>query len=523
MVLEETTHPIYDAIVIGSGFGGSMVAYVLVNAGLKVLMLERGDWVPRGPHNWAPDGSVDLTPYYTKETPYRVLAGGNSDIMGSYTCVGGPSIFYGAVSMRFREADCEPKSEIVADSGARWPITYDDLEPYYTQAEKILDIAGEADTDPTEPYRSAPYPQNLNELSHTSRKIREAARALGLRPFRLPLAINYSSNSKQNTCVACTTCDTFACSVQAKNDLATRVIPDLIKKGLELKEKTVAVKLLFKVNQLFTVECYDKKINQKVTYTAKLFILSAGALASPHLLLASDLQRFNPGGHTVGHYLMRHCNAIVFGIFPHRPNKDKQFHKQLGIHDFYFGHYTIKKPAGKLGSMQQVQTPPIGLVHALLPKPLGQILGLGVEHLTGLLVMAEDQPQYRNQVTIDRNKSDRFGLPQLLVTHYYTERDYAARRALIKKAKRILNKAGAWFYYVHKIKTFSHAVGTVRMGEDPKTSALDPNCQFRGINNLYVVDGSFMPTSGGLNPSLTISANALRVGEYIVRNFKKGK
>jgi choline dehydrogenase-like flavoprotein len=515
----ETNQKAYDAIIIGSGFGGSMMAHVLVNAGLSVLMLERGDWVPRGPHNWAPEGSVDLTPFYSKETPYRVLAGGNSKIMGAYTCVGGPSVFYGGVSMRLREADFQPDDEIVRDSGACWPFKYGELEPYYSRAEHILNIAGEAGRDPTEPYRSAPYPQALNDLSDTSKMIQQAAEDLGLQPFRLPLAINYSSNNERTPCEACTTCDTFACAVQAKNDMATCVLPKLINKGLELKVNTVAVKLILDGHRLNAVECLDKKANGKETYTAKLFILSAGAMASPHLLLASELQRLNPAGHTVGRYLMRHCNAIAFGFFPSPPDRANQFHKQLGIHDFYFGHPTINAPFRKLGSMQQVQTPPIGLVHALLPKPLGQILGIGVKHLTGLLVMAEDQPRYENHVAIDRRTTDRFGLPQLLVTHYHTKRDYGARKALLNKAKEILRQAGALFCYFHKIKTFSHAVGTVRMGADPKTSALDPNCRFRGVENLFVVDGSFMPTSGGLNPSLTISANALRVGEYIVQNF----
>ncbi|MCG3118964.1 MAG: hypothetical protein ALAOOOJD_01260 [bacterium] len=234
------------------------------------------------------------------------------------------------------------------------------------------------------------------------------------------------------------------------------------------------------------------------------------------MLLASDLQNLNPAGDTVGRYLMRHCNAIVFGFFPRRPNPDKQFHKQLGIHDFYFGHPSIKHPAGKLGSMQQLQTPPVGLVQAHLPKPLGQWLSPAVEHLTGLLVMAEDQPQYDNHVAIDHSRTDRYGLPQLTVTHHYTARDVAACQALIKKARQILRKAGAVFCYVHQIKTFSHAVGTVRMGKDATTSPLDEFCRFRGVENLYVVDASFMPTSAGLNPSLTIAANALRVGEYLV-------
>ncbi len=506
----------YDAIIIGSGFGGCMTAHELVNAGKKVLMLERGDWVKRGPENWAPDASIDLTPYYSKEVPYRVLAGGNSDVMGAYSCVGGPSVFYGAVSMRFREADFESEPEIAGDSGAEWPYGYQDLEPFYCHAEEILGVAGDGAVDPTEPVRSKPYPQGPVPLSETSQMIGAAAESLGLRPFRMPLAINYSERNGQSACERCPTCDTFACAIEAKNDLATRVIPKLLQQGMHLAANTIAIRLVQENGRVTAVSCFDKKEQRPVRYRSKAVILSAGSLASPHLLLASDLQHLNPGGRTVGRYLTRHCNAIAFGFFTRRPNPKNEFHKQLGIHDFYFGHPSIARPAGKLGSMQQLQTPPIGLVHHMVPRPFGKLIGLGVPHLTGLLVMAEDQPQFDNHVAIDKSKIDCFGLPQLLITHRYSERDYAARAGLLQKAKEILKHAGAMFCYLHKIKTFSHAVGTVRAGTNPETSALDQFCQYRGVENLFVVDGSFMPTSGGLNPSLTISANALRVGRYLL-------
>lgn len=510
---------VYDAIVIGSGFGGSMVAYQLVQAGLKVLLLERGDWVTRGSHNWAGDGSLELTPYATMETPYRVLAGGTSEIMGLNSCVGGPSVFYGTVSLRFREGDFDVHPEIVGDSDARWCWNYSDFEPYYTRVEQILNIAGESGNDPTEPYRSLPYPQNLNELSYPAKMIAQASRELGLQPFRLPVAINYSSTQERNVCIACNTCDSFACAISAKNDLATCVLPMLMDKGLVLKANTVATQLVTQGTKIVAVECFDKQTNQTCRYQAKQFILAAGALASPHLILASELQQFNPGGHTIGHYLMRHCNGIVFGLFPSDPNPDKQFHKQIGIQDFYFGHPSISNPSGKLGNLQQLETPPVALVEAYLPKPVGKLVSPLAKRLTGLQVIAEDQPKYNNHVAIDRTKSDRFGLPQLTITHHHTQRDEVARKALIKKAKEILRQAGALFFYVHQIKTFSHAVGTVRMGDNPQTSALDPYCRFRGLDNLYVVDGSFMPTSAGVNPSLTIAANGLRVGEQIVNRI----
>ena len=505
----------YDAIVIGSGFGGSMAAYQLVNAGKSVLMLERGDWVARGPENWSAQGSVDLTPFYSKEVPYQVLAGGNNDVMGAYTCVGGPSVFYGTVSMRFREADFQPAPEIVGTSNARWPIRYEELESFYTLAEDIIGVSGETGQDPTEPRRTGPYNLRLGPLSETSKKIGAAAERLGLRPFRLPLAINYQKRNGRAPCENCTTCDTFACAIGAKNDLATRVLPGLLDSGLDLRTNAIAVDMSEENGRIAKVTFIDKITSEAHPVTGRAVVLAAGALASPHLLLSSGLEKSNPGGDVVGRYLTRHCNAIAFGFFLKKPDPKGEFHKQLGIHDFYFGHPTIAQPTGKLGSMQQLQTPPVALVHNMVPAPFGKVIGLGVPHLTGLLVMAEDQPQYDNRVEIDPARTGRYGLPQLLVTHHYTRRDYDARSALLRKASAILREAGALFCYEHKIKTFSHAVGTIRMGEDPEQSALDHHCNFRGIDNLFVTDGSFMPTSGGLNPSLTIAANALRVGRYL--------
>ena len=514
------TRSVFDAIIIGSGFGGSMVAHSLVEAGLDVLMLERGDWVPRGPHNWATDGTLDLTPFATSEPPYRVLAGGNHDFVGPYSCVGGPGVFYGGVSLRFREADFEPDADLLGDSGASWPYHYSTLEPFYTKAEQILDVAGEVGTDPTEPFRSAPYPQPAAELSDTSRMIADAARSLELHPFRLPLAINYRRDDGRSACVACTTCDTFACAIGAKNDLATGVLPEAMSRGLQVKHNTVATRLVHENGRVVGVECVEKATGARRCYRAAKYFLSGGALGSAHLLLASGLDRVNPAGDLVGRNLMRHCSAIAFGVFPRRPNKRQQFHKQLAIHDLYFGHPSISSPRGKLGGLQQLQTPPVGLIRDALPRPLGQLISPAIDHVTGLVVMAEDQPQAANHMSVEWEHRDRFGLPRLTIEHRYTRRDDAARAALVGKAKQILRRAGARFVYVHKIKTFSHALGTARFGPDASTSVLDEWCGFRGAENLHVVDASFMPTSAGLNPSLTISANALRVGEHVARGAR---
>lgn len=492
----------YDAIVIGSGFGGAMAAHVLVEAGWSVLMLERGDWVDRGANNWTADGVGPLTEHYSAD--FR-----------TFHCVGGPSVFYGGVAFRFRPEDFEHTPEIAGASGARWPWDYHDLEPYYTEAERLLGVAGAVGADPTEGERSGPYPQRPAALAPVSERIGRAARELGCTPFPLPLAINHTRLSGRRSCVACGTCDGFACAIEAKNDLATVVLQPLQRRGLDLRARSVVTRLIASRGRVTGVEAVDCDTGRATTYTAGVVILAAGALATPHLLLASGLGRLNPAGPTIGRYLMRHNNQIVFGIFPKPPNPGGGFHKQLAIHDYYFGHRSISYPAGKLGGIQQLATPPVSLVRAQLPPIVGSVLAPWVNHLTGLLTIAEDQPRHGNRVELDAAASDRFGLPRLRVTHRYSDRDLAAGRALTGRARAILRRAGAWGFYCHRIETYSHAVGTVRTGIDPNTSPLDGDCRFRGLENLWVVDGSVMPTSAGVNPSLTIAAIALRAARHL--------
>lgn len=527
----------YDAIVIGSGFGGGAVAHALVEAGARVLMLERGDPVPRGPHNWEPDGSLDLTPFVSRETRYEVRSaaaqprrrglsglvggffneGGARRTIGGYHCVGGPSVFYGAVSFRLRERDFRPEPEIAGDSGAAWPFDYATLAPWYDAAETLLGVAGELGGDPTEPPRGQGFPGKLNRLSATSRRIAGAAERLGLHPFRLPLAINFGQDTGRSACVACTTCDTFACAVGAKNDVATAILEPLLQRGLELRAGHVVTRLVREGRRVATVEGVVAATGERFVCTGRQVILAAGALATPHLLLASELHQVNPAGEVVGRYLTRHCNGIAFGLFRERIDPERTFHKQLGIHDYYFGHPALPGPPGKLGGIQQVQSPPVGLIRHHLPPILGPVLGaLLVPRTTGLLVMAEDQPRAHNHVTVDRSRRDRFGLPRPVIHHRHTARDEAAREALMGAAERILRSAGAVWVYRHLIDTFSHAAGTVRMGTDSRSAPLDPDCRFRGLDNLWVVDASVLPACGGVNPSLTITANALRVGRSLL-------
>jgi len=508
----------FDLIVIGSGFGGAMAAAPAVFAGKRVLMIEAGDWVERGPHNWAASGMSEKTSYYDRAAGLVVTAGGYGSNVGVYRNVGGASVFYGGVGMRMREADFGPVPEIDADSGARWPYHYGDLERHYSEAEQLLGIAGTTGEDPTEPPRSVPYPFAPGALAPISRRIADAARTLGLHPFRLPLAINYQVSELRAACVACGTCDGFACAVEAKNDVSTVLLPRLQQNGLTLMTRTPAIRLEHSNGRVTGVVCPGHAAGTQ-RFSSRVVAVACGALTTPRLLLASGIDRVNPAGHAIGRYLMRHCNAVVMGLFASRPAPQGEFHKQIGIHDYYFGHPSVSAPAGRLGCLQQFGTPEHAVVRDYLPFGFGRVIAPIVSRTTGFIVMAEDRPQKENGVWLTGPVSGPDALPPASVRHEYDARDLAARDALVRAARRILRRAGALKTYSHPIKTFSHALGTVRMGTDPATAPLDEWGAVRGLENLFVTDASALPRAGGVNPSLTIAANALRTGHHLAERL----
>ena len=511
----------FDAVIIGSGFGGALAARVLVEAGWSVLLIERGDWVPRGPQASSIESFVILSPHYAHDAGYRVSNGTHAPRpVGALFCVGGASVFYGGVSFRFRETDFSPPPEITGDSSAEWPIGYADLEPFYTEAERLLGVAGASEGNPTAPWRSAPFPAPPNPFSPLSARLAEAARSLGLHPFPLPMAINFGQEPAQHPCIRCGHCDGWPCPVSAKNDVATRVVRPLLERGLTLLPRTAAVRLVEQAGRITGVECVDLDSRRRFTVQGREVLLGAGALATPQLLLASGLDRVNSGGATVGRYLMRHANSVVFGLLREKFPRDG-LGKDLAVLDYYAGD-SSDAPAGPLGSIQSVPTPPIGVIATQVPWPLPWIAGLFLPRAAGFITLAEDQPQAGNRVMLDSEATDGVGLPALSIVHRYSPRDLAAARALRRRARTILRTAGAWLFYHHPIRTFSHALGTVRMGWDAQTSALDRWCRFRGVENLRVVDGSVFPTSAAVNPSLTIAANALRVATALAAGPQPG-
>jgi len=489
----------YDVAIIGSGFGGASMAWSLTRAGLKTTLIERGGWAARDHADW--DAlKILIEKRYGSDSPVMVSQyGGAAEEDRQNEAVGGLSVFYGGAVFRLRETDFR-----------HWPFDYSELEKWYAMAEELYEVHGEVGVDPLEPPRSTGYPVGLPGMTRPARRIMKAAERLGYHPFAIPMAINYEENDRSK-CESCFTCDGFPCRIGAKNDTAVTALRKADQANLHVMAGTIAARLNEENGRVVSVECIDKKSGERSTVVADTFVVSCGAVHSPAVLLRSGIERFDRSG-CLGRNLMRHCNAIVGSLFPFRVNPDGVNHKQVAILDFY--EDMREETGAAVGVIQDMCMPPAPAVRHLAPKGFRYLASAFSTCIQSLLCIAEDAPRLQNRVTLGSGRDD-FGLPITEIAHEYSAEDLMRRDFMVKVAKMILRKAGGLVPKVREIGSFSHAVGSVRFGDDPKIAVLDPYCRVFGTENLHVVDGSFMPTSGGVNPSLTIAANALRVAAEI--------
>ncbi|MEE2754800.1 MAG: GMC family oxidoreductase [Candidatus Latescibacterota bacterium] len=487
----------YDVAIVGSGFGGSTTACRLAEAGANTVLIERGGWAHRDDDDWDAK-SILLDKRYKSDSPVDInLYGEERGLDYPNETVGGMSVFYGGASLRLRESDLE-----------RWPISYQDLAPFYEEAEALLGVHGQAGADPLEPVREKPYPFGPIPLSAPAGRIHEAAESLGHKPFHIPLAINFSDDNRPK-CILCTTCDGYPCRIEAKNDLTTTVLSRAQAAGLKILANSVVTRFERAGSRVKSLSAIDKTSGQPVTITADRFVLAAGAIHSPAILLRSGFS-----APYIGKCLMRHYNVIIACVFPFQTNPDHTFHKQTCLTDFY---EKLREETGTaVGVIQDIYTPDLAVMKAHAPSWAKWVMSLTHRYMQNLLCVAEDDPRKENGVILT-GKKDSYGLEVAKVTHDYTEADKRRSNILAVAAKDILQEAGGRFPYRYRIDTFSHGVGSLRMGSGEADSALDVNCRLHGSENLYVSDGSFMPTSGGVNPSLTIAANGLRVSDHLVR------
>jgi choline dehydrogenase-like flavoprotein len=482
-----TSNNHYDVIIIGTGAGGGTLAYSLAPSGKKILLLERGDYVPREKDNWS-TRAVNLEGKYNTKEAWRDSDGKELHPHTNYF-VGGNTKFYGAALFRLRKEDF---GEIRHHGGISpaWPITYDELEPYYTKAEHLYQVHGTRGEDPTDPWASAPY--KYAAVSHEPRiqHLHDDLERAGLRPFHVPLGIRIDEkNARKSLCIRCNTCDGHPCLINAKSDAQTICVdPALEHENVSLVTNAKVLRLETNGNAREVSKVVVDRNGVREEYSANIIVISCGAVNSAALLLRSANDS--------------HPNGLANGS------------DVVGRH--YMGHISF---VGKLDADTLKAGAP-----AIAP---GWSLDLMAKHSLDFWLTSEDLPDADNRVTVDRNG-------QISVSYKLNNVEGHDRlKAQLQKAMKQTN-CDVHGHECHQglfarnlylgqrlpLAAVAHQNGTVRFGDDPKTSALDRNCKAHELDNLYVVDASFFPSSGAVNPALTIMANALRVGDHLLERLK---
>jgi choline dehydrogenase-like flavoprotein len=496
----------FDLIIVGTGAGGGTLAYALRHNGLRILLIERGDYLPQEPQNWEPKVVFDEKRYKPDEVWYG--ADGKSFQPGVHYFVGGNTKVYGAALPRLRREDFGALEHEGGTSPA-WPITYDDLEPYYCRAEEIYHVHGEPGEDLTEPPRSQAYPFPAVPHEPAIAALGERLRANGLHPFHLPMGVDLREGGR---CIRCKTCDGFPCQVLAKGEADVCCVRPALEGGaITLWTRTKAQRVLTDLGGKRVIGIEVEREGQRQTVTAKTYVIAAGAVNSALLLLRSATSA-HPNGLAnssglVGRNYMVHNNTALMAIDPMRKNPTV-FQKTMAVNDFYLRGPDFAYPMGNIQMLGKLQAGMLTAAKPLVPRPILQGMA---DRSVDWWVMSEDLPSEENRVTLEGEKVVVHWQPNNLVAH----------NRLIAAAKEMMKAAGYPVVLIERmgIATNSHQCGTARFGADPATSVLDPYCRTHDVENLYVMDSSFFPSSASMNPALTIAAQALRVAEKMVREM----
>jgi len=516
----------YDVIIIGSGAGGGTLAYALAPSGKRILLLERGDFVRREKANWD-SRAVAVEGRYNTTEVWRDANGRDLHPHTNYN-VGGNTKFYGAALFRLRREDFGPVRHHGGISPA-WPISYEDLEPYYTRAEVLYQVHGLRGEDPLDPPASAPYPwpavshePRIQELSdHFARE--------GLRPFHVPLAVRLDeSHPYRSPCIRCGTCDGFPCLLHGKADAeVVCVAPALAYPNVTLLTNARASRLETDPTGRAVTAVHVERHGVPETYSADIVVLSCGAINSAALLLRSANDRHPAGlansSDVVGRHYMGHINSVLMAVSL-CPNPTV-FQKTLALNDFYFDSPEWEYPMGHVSFVGKLDGVMLSAgAPAVVP---GFTLDAMAHHSLDFWLTSEDLPDPENRVTIDAEGR--------IVLRYRPNNEEGHKR-LVRKVEWLMGRQASC--RAHRAGCFrgvfarslfvgqriplagvAHQNGTVRFGHDARTSALDVHCKAHDLDNLYVVDASFFPSCGAVNPALTIMANALRVGDHLLERL----
>ena len=511
----------FDVLIIGSGAGGGSLAHQLAPSGLKILVLERGDWLPRERENWDADAVMQQGRYVSKDTWFD--RHGKPFQPGSHYFVGGATKMYGAAHFRLRQRDFEELHHHDGISPA-WPLRYSDFEPYYQRAEQLFHVHGLRGEDPTDPPSSAPFP--YPPVSHEPRmqKLVDDLRAIGLHPSHAPCGVMLDEiNPALSRCIRCNRCDGFPCLVHAKGDAEVcSMRPALQASNVSLLTRAQVKRLITDASGRTVTAVELKRDGEPLRYSADIVVVSCGAANSARLLLMSANDKHPRGlansSDQVGRNYMFH-NSKAMVALAHEPNTTV-FQKTVCINDWYFGSEDFDYP---MGNIQMTGKTDGSIMKGYVPQetffmPTWSMDKIA-EHALDFWVSSEDLPDPNNRVTI--NAEGQIHLS-------YTPNNQMAATKLNNKLVSVLDhlylknhlvERQIYFKSTMGIAAVGHQAGTCRFGTDPASSVLDIHCKAHDLDNLYVVDTSFFPSIGAVNPSLTAIANAIRVGEHLVERL----
>jgi choline dehydrogenase-like flavoprotein len=511
----------YDLIIIGSGPGGASVAYRLAPTGKRILLIERGDYLPRSRANWDSQTVFVDGAYQADDTWYGKH--GESFHPGLHYYVGGNSKVYGAALFRMRERDF---GEVHHKDGVSpaWPLKYEAFEPYYAEAERLFHVHGQRGEDPNEPPSSGPYP--CPPVSHEPRiqALHDSLVREGLRPFHLPLGILLDEKEGKatptSTCIRCDAFDGFPCLLNGKADAQVICVDPALKlhPNLSLLTNAYVSRLETDPKGRTVTEVAVTHHGSEERYSADIVVVACGALSSALLLLRSANDKHTNGlangSGQVGRNYMRHNQSILMALM--REPNDTVFQKTLALSDFYFGSDDWDYPLGLIqmcakshGAQIRGEALP-GWLEWMPKMPFDEM----ARHSMDFWLSSEDLPRPENRIRHDGAR----------VVLDITEGDMEAHLRLKKKLEQILSSAGAHPVLLERslylgndipIGGTAHQAGTARFGTDPESSVLDLDCRAHDLDNLYIADASFFPSIGAVNPTLTIIANALRVADRI--------
>lgn len=493
----------YDVVVVGSGAGGAAFAHACASAGKSVLVVERGNRPQPAPAQNERITLIEKQPYddrqiLVNDAALRLYMGG---------VLGGGTAVYGGVMLRPSSDDFHPGRHYARRLPRElwdWPITYADLQPYYDDAESLYRLTG-TDGDGYQPL----HPPRRNVISDSlplapiNERLRARTRACGLRPFRLPLAIDRAR------CAHCADCAGYLCPNGARRSAAQIVDETARRHQLHVQTGMEVERLETGPNgRIAGIHLRERATGTASVVRGRSYALAAGAIGSPAILLRSGLD-----AHHVGRNYMMHYSPISVGIFARPTGASHSFVKQLGFADYYFGTRDLRY---KMGLVQSLPAPgPLMLAKSGLRRWPRCALAFLRRRMLPLAGIVEDLPQPSNRVQLRSDGS-------IKLTHEFSAFDCARGRSLGLAMCRILKHAGAVACTSRSFPSrehVAHQCGTLRFGADPRHAVVDRDCRMFGWSNLFVVDGSVLPTSLGVGPSLTIVANALRVARIALASL----